>query len=194
MGNICNRKKLNNKGFTLIELLAVIVILAVILGIVSINVFDSAGTAKGDSLYTSAVKLEQAFQVKYLNSLTDNTISKMYSDVNGFSGYNFSDNYVGYLDSSLASELNIKTKTFALGNASDTLGSTIDKSIVGYNMTTNKFVVCLVANKTGNYYMAANAVGNSENKAGVNKVMINGVNYTFADGVMFACSDDTKSW
>ena len=194
MGNVYNRKKLNNKGFTLIELLAVIVILAVVLGIVSVNVLGSAGTAKGESLKDSSEKVEQAFQLNYMNALTDNSISKMYSDVNGFSGYNFSDNYVGYLDISLADEFNMNTETYALGNASDALGATIDKSIVGYNLTTGKFVVCLVANKTGNYYVATNAVGNSENKSTVNKVMINGTNYTFADGVMFACNDGTKSW
>ena len=47
-------KKLNNKGFTLIELLAVIVILAIVMGISAQSVLSSINNSRKSSLYSAA--------------------------------------------------------------------------------------------------------------------------------------------
>lgn len=49
-----NRKKLDNKGFTLIELLAVIVILAIVMGISAQSVLTSINNSRKSSLYSAA--------------------------------------------------------------------------------------------------------------------------------------------
>ena len=49
-----NRKKLDNKGFTLIELLAVIVILAIVMGISANSVLNSINSSRKSSLYSTA--------------------------------------------------------------------------------------------------------------------------------------------
>lgn len=47
-----NRRKLNNKGFTLIELLAVVVILAIVMGIAATSVLNSINNSRKSSLYS----------------------------------------------------------------------------------------------------------------------------------------------
>ena len=49
-----NRKKLDNKGFTLIELLAVIVILAIVMGLAANSVINSINNSRKSTLYSSA--------------------------------------------------------------------------------------------------------------------------------------------
>ena len=48
------RKRLNNKGFTLIELLAVIVILAIVMGISASSILSSINNSRKSSLYSAA--------------------------------------------------------------------------------------------------------------------------------------------
>ena len=54
MKKIFKRKKLNNKGFTLIELLAVVVILAIVMGIAATSVLNSINNSRTSSLYSAA--------------------------------------------------------------------------------------------------------------------------------------------
>lgn len=49
-----NKKRLNNKGFTLIELLAVVVILAIVLGIVGVPMLSSVNNTKRSTLHSTA--------------------------------------------------------------------------------------------------------------------------------------------
>ena len=49
-----NRKRLNNKGFTLIELLAVVVILAIVMGITGTAVLNSINNSRKSTLYSAA--------------------------------------------------------------------------------------------------------------------------------------------
>lgn len=56
MKNI-SRKKLNNKGFTLIELLAVVVILAIVMGIAATSVLTSINNSRKSSLVSTAQNL-----------------------------------------------------------------------------------------------------------------------------------------
>lgn len=52
-----NRRKLNNKGFTLIELLAVVVILAIVMGIAATSVLTSINNSRKSSLVSTAQNL-----------------------------------------------------------------------------------------------------------------------------------------
>ena len=54
MKRIFKRKKLNNKGFTLIELLAVVVILAIVMGIAATSVLRSINQSRTSSLLSAA--------------------------------------------------------------------------------------------------------------------------------------------
>ena len=49
-----NKKRLDNKGFTLIELLAVIVILAIVMGLAANSVINSINNSRKSTLYSSA--------------------------------------------------------------------------------------------------------------------------------------------
>ena len=49
-----NKKRLDNKGFTLIELLAVIVILAIVMGISANSVLNSINQSRKSSLHSTA--------------------------------------------------------------------------------------------------------------------------------------------
>lgn len=49
-----NQKRLDNKGFTLIELLAVIVILAIVMGISANSLLNSINSSRKSSLYSTA--------------------------------------------------------------------------------------------------------------------------------------------
>ena len=49
-----NRRKLNNKGFTLIELLAVVVILAIVMGIAATSVLSSINNSRSSTLLSTA--------------------------------------------------------------------------------------------------------------------------------------------
>ena len=49
-----NRKKLNNKGFTLVELLAVVVILALVMGIAASNMLNTMNSSRKSTLHSAA--------------------------------------------------------------------------------------------------------------------------------------------
>lgn len=197
-----NRKRLNNKGFTLIELLAVVVILAVVMGIAMNTVLSSMNKARAGSLSDSALIVANGFNQKYTESLVDGVPTSVYKGTNGtaFEGYNFSADATVYLDKLLADEFNISGSTYVLHDdavtVSDNVASHvivpttgINTSFVNFDAVSGKFVVCLVAKKTGNNYVAANVTDTTKRS-----VKLDGTTYTFADGEMFACSDGTKSW
>lgn len=48
------KKRLNNKGFTLVELLAVVVILAIVMGIAATSVLNSINNSRRSTLYSAA--------------------------------------------------------------------------------------------------------------------------------------------
>ncbi len=49
-----NRKKLNNKGFTLVELLAVVVILALVMGIAASSMLNTMNSSRKSTLHSAA--------------------------------------------------------------------------------------------------------------------------------------------
>lgn len=194
-----NRKRLNNSGFTLIELLAVVVILAVVMGIALTSVLSSMNKARSGALSDSATSIVQGINTKYTESLVDGVPNKVYSDVSEFVGYDFSKTAVYYLDKKLAGTFNISESTYVLGDYAETSGgittvntvptTEVNSSLISFDAVTGKFVVCLVANKSGNNYVAANVTDTSKRT-----VTLNGTTYTFANDEMFACSNGTKSW
>lgn len=193
-----NRKKLNNKGFTLIELLAVVVILAVVMGIAMTSVLSSMNKARGGSLADSAISIAQIFNQKYTESLVDGVPSDVYGDVLGANkGYNFQATAKYYLDTGLADTFNISTASYALTAKSTALPTTgVANSFISYNDTTGKFIVCMVANTSGNYYVKAYATS-AATKLGSLKTPSKDANIkdiSVAANTMIACSDGTRSW
>ena len=148
------KRRLNNKGFTLIELLAVVVILAVVMGIATNAVLSSMNKARGGSLADTAQVIANAFNTKYTESLVDGIADRVYDDLDGdASGYNFSSNSgTYYINSALATIFNISTTNYMLKDSSG-VAETLDASVVNYNSTTGKFIVCMVATTGGNVYV-----------------------------------------
>ena len=186
-------KKLNKKGFTLIELLAVIVILAVVMGIAANSVLNSMNKARGGSLLDSAQVIARgmdqrlmAVQVEGGTSIGGTSLSV------GTSG-------ASYISETVGKEygLNATDYIFSDGtlNLSSTAHTTPVASFIYYNATNNSFVVCLMANSNGKNYVAGyvgaktlveNAAKSSNGKTSYN---INS-----ASTAMFGCSNGNKTW
>lgn len=173
-----NGKKLNNKGFTLIELLAVVVILAVVMGIAMTSVLSAMNKSRGGSLQDSAMVVANGFLQSYTESLVDGAASNVYGK------YNFTSTGNYELDESLAETFNISKDTYLLGTASTTSIGSATKSFVTFNVTTGKFNVCLFAKSTGSYY-----VDSYKSKSAI---AVDGV--SIAAGSMYACSNGINSW
>ncbi len=195
-------RKLNNKGFTLIELLAVVVILAVVMGIAMTSVLSSMNKARGGSLQDSAVTISQAFNQKYTESLVDGVPSNVYGDVLNNKGYNFQSTQAYYISSKLASTFNISTSGYQMNTGQDATATamklssgaqSVSDSFVYFNATDAKFVVCMFANKSGSYYVDNYKTKNANTSKSLQNVTP-AFSFTAAQDTMFACSDGTKSW
>lgn len=180
-------KKLNNKGFTLIELLAVVVILAVVMGIAMTSVLSSMNKSRGGSLEDTAMVIAQGFTQKYTESLVGGIPNNIYKD-EGAEGYSFQSDATYALTTNLEETFNISSGTYALGDSTTLANSTsaATTSFVHFTASNGKFIVCMVANKNGNFF-----VDNFKLDAAT-KIESTGV--TIASGEMFACSDGTRSW
>ena len=209
-----NRKKLNNKGFTLIELLAVVVILAVVMGIATNSVLSSMNKSRGGSLSDSTAVIVNAFNTKYTETLVDSVPTAVYGGINNFKGYDFTVDSAYAFDKLLADEFGISETAYNLGTvsfsgtpeksvsikpAADGATLEVSSSFVAYDADNGKFLVCMAANNTGNVYVAGYAIGGANAAKDVNGDYINsttfdGTTYKFADNTMFSCSDGTKSW
>lgn len=206
-----NRKRLNNKGFTLIELLAVVVILAVVMGIAMTQVLSAMNKSRGGSLSDSAVSIAQAFNTKYTESLVGGTPTAVYSDVanaGAFVGYNFSTDAAYYLTVALRNTFNISPDTYVFSESSTTPAiassvvatsgatsqSNIEKSFIAFDSNEASFLVCLVAKSTGSYFVDNYSIGNTNNSGNPVGVVFDGITYKFKTGTMFACSNGVTSW
>ena len=206
------KKRLNNKGFTLIELLAVVVILAVVMGIAMTSVLSAMNKSRAGALTDSAMVVANGFNQKYTESLVDGIPNNVYLDeikkenATATTGYDFTTTAVYELTDDLATELKLSNTTYRL---SETVGSKItpnassqyevSKSFVAYEASVGKFIICLVANNSGNNYVAANAVKYTDTTNAKLTPTINGMTFKFvaANGeadVMYSCNDGTKSW
>lgn len=190
-------KKLNNKGFTLIELLAVVVILAVVMGIAMTSVLSAMNKSRGGSLADTASVIAQAFNQKYTESLVDGVPTNVYGDVLT-SGYNFSTSGIYFIDKSLADTFNISANGYALADAHGAVpaDAAVTNSFISYNSSTGKFVACMVANTTGSYFVDSYKVTAD---TAISAIKTPSTDITFntikvASGNMIACSDGSKSW
>ena len=184
-----NMKKLNNKGFTLIELLAVIVILAVVMGVAASQVLNAMNNSRKSSLQNSALSAADAFRTAYAEYSMGGQTSLV-----GISGDYLTKTGQGLLDGKA-----IKLNTGASGSGSnvtypiaDALNITatnydLTNSYVYFNKTNSKFTVCLVANSSGSYYVA-NAVKNTRPTEGSSG------SPALTATQMWACSDNRNSW
>lgn len=182
-------KKLNRKGFTLIELLAVIVILAVVMGIAANSVLTSMNNARGGSLLDSAEIIRKdminRLMSAQLNSSTGGTISGTSLKV-GTTG-------TSAISIELGKEFGLSDKDYEFGgNApSSTATSQVSKSFIYYNASDNSFVVCLSAAKGGKYDVAS--FRKAAGSANLVTLSTNKFIQNAADS-MFGCSNGNKTW
>ena len=180
-------KKLNNKGFTLIELLAVIVILAVVMGVAASSVLGAMNNSRKSQLQNSAASAADAFRTAYASySMTP------------------SDGMLGVTTVATLNNLLGGTKqalnTFKTG-LNITVGSNSENylplSVVKFNPSDSSFLVCLFANPNGSYYVANAAkkyVAASGSTAAQNVPPLYNGTLTTNTNYMWACSDNTHSW
>lgn len=183
--------KLNNKGFTLIELLAVVVILAVVMGIAMTSVISSMNKARRGSLDDSAAIVMKAFNQSYTESLVDGVPDDVYGDTLGTGkGYDFSGSYAYYIPEKMANVFDISKNDYALVADSDNKVSAIGSetsatdSFVSFDATTGKFIVCMIAEAKGSYYVKAYASAEAATVGGVK----------IPAQTMYACSNGDHSW
>ena len=173
-------KKLNRKGFTLIELLAVIVILAVVMGVAATSVLSAMNNSRRSSLQNSAQSAADAFRTKYAEySMSPNGELLGIKD-----GNTAATKYLTNLLNGTAQKLSVVENPGDVLNLATT-NYDLANSYVYFNKTTSSFTVCLVAKNTGSYFVAA-AVG--KNKAAM------GSSPALTTTQMWACSDNTHSW
>lgn len=193
-------KKLNNKGFTLIELLAVVVILAVVMGIAMTSVLTAMNNSRKGSLQDSAKSVAQAIQTKYSEALVTNDTADVFGDVlesdnTSKNGYNFTKKGFFALNEGLKDDLNLSPSTYVLASNSSMLtptdnALTAPSSFVYYDG--ERFTVCLMAKRAGSYFVA--------NAASAETVKLGDTTVTFKENTsdadaMWACSSDGQfSW
>ena len=187
-------RKLNRKGFTLIELLAVIVILAVVMGIAVTSVLTSMNKARGGATFDTAQIVANGFLQKYTESLVDGAPSNVY-------GYNFSNGgtYTYEILESSADTFSISSKTFSLSNATSATALTgeTEKSFVTFNADTGKFTVCMAVPNTSSNFVNAYVSKTGQSTVGTFATKGSSSDITAVQvkvGTMMACSDGAQTW
>lgn len=190
------RKRLNNKGFTLIELLAVVVILAVVMGIAMTSVLSAMNKSRGGSLADTASVIAQAFNQKRTEALVDGIPNNVYGGDNepmgATGGYNFQASAKYYIDPKLADTFNISTDSYELISKDDV--SDAKASFITFNDTTGKFIACMVAKNTGNYYVSTYTEDSVKTLGDYGSTDNDIKSISVPADTMVACSDGTKTW
>lgn len=168
-------RKLNNKGFTLIELLAVIVILAIVMGISATSVISSINNSRKSSLYSAAQTAaanmntwvtEDFLITENVNKklgdefvkLTQNTPKIDWICLTSNSPVIMNKAGSGDASTSLFSALGLSENDIVIGNDfSHTSGTDPTCSAIRYNTTTASYEVVLVAKSGGKYYVGGEA-------------------------------------
>ena len=147
-----NRKKLNNKGFTLIELLAVVVILAVVMGIALTNVLGSMNKARLGSVTDSAQVVAKGLTQEYAESMVTGIDEN--SEIHGIK---LTETGFYYLDSDVATDYNLSASDYDFsgsGTVSTTDANGVKSSFAHFDFENGKFVVCLfLSGKTSKYWV-----------------------------------------
>lgn len=177
-----NKKKLNNKGFTLIELLAVIVILAIVMGISAQSVLRSINQSRVSSLLSTAQNAANQLNTwaseDALLTSSDGahigTGSSFYTAVMAAVDENGKPLWVCLSDTSLQinnggspigilKALGLNDKDINVKNGVPTAGNNATRSncsAVRYNNRLGAYEIFLSAGDQGKYYVAANGDNN----------------------------------
>ena len=173
-----NKKRLDNKGFTLIELLAVIVILAIVMGISANSVLNSINQSRKSSLHSTAQNAANNLNTWISEDMivTDNAQKKLGDDFISGSQDNewhciaeFTSIVNKGKAASLMNALSLNTKDLVLTTSSGPVvasGKTPTPTVKGvdtgstcsalrYNSSTGGYEVLLVAKNGGKYYVSA---------------------------------------
>ena len=173
-----SRKKLNNKGFTLIELLAVVVILAIVMGIAATSVLSSINNSRKSSLYSTAQNAANTLNTWISEDMivTDNAAKKLgdnfvtSSQTGNWICFDINTTKItnGGNEASLFSALSLSDDDVAIGTTGFE-AETKDESgkITGlpkcsayrYNKGTGAYEVVLVAKKNGKFWVSNNGTG-----------------------------------
>ena len=183
-------KKLNRKGFTLIELLAVIVILAVVMGIAANSVLTSMNNARGGSLLDSAEIIRKDMINRLMSAQLDSTTGGAISGTTlkvGTTG-------TSVISIDLGKEFGLSNKDYMFGGTapSTTATSQAATSFIYYDASDNSFVVCLRAAVGGKYDVAS-----FRTAAAGTKNLVTLANSKFIQNVassMIGCSNGNKTW
>ena len=173
-----NKKRLDNKGFTLIELLAVIVILAIVMGISANSVLNSINQSRKSSLHSTAQNAANNLNTWISEDMivTDNAQKKLGDDfISGSQdgAWHCIAEFTSIVNkgkaASLMNALSLNTKDLVLITSSVPVvasGKTPTPKVKGvdtgstcsalrYNSSTGGYEVLLVAKNGGKYYVSA---------------------------------------
>ena len=173
-----NKKRLDNKGFTLIELLAVIVILAIVMGISANSVLNSINQSRKSSLHSTAQNAANNLNTWISEDMivTDNAQKKLGDDfISGSQdgAWHCIAEFTSIVNkgkaASLMNALSLNTKDLVLTTSSVPVvasGKTPTPTVKGvdtgstcsalrYNSSTGGYEVLLVAKNGGKYYVSA---------------------------------------
>lgn len=185
------RKRLNNKGFTLIELLAVVVILAIVMGIAATSVLRSINNSRSSTLLSTAQNAANQLNTWAAEDALETETSTMHIGTDSafyqaVAADTKTDNWV-CLSNDLkvnngGSSIGVLTALGLKGAADGTsgdivVGDTIPTlnsgdyniernktcSAVRYNSKIGAYEILLIANNQGQYYVAND--GNNKNYA-----------------------------
>ena len=161
-------RRLNNKGFTLIELLAVIVILAIVMGVAANAVLNVMNDSRRNTLKSSAKSAADAFRSAYAEMQLKNE-----EEILGIADLVVATGEATKPIQVAADKLNLTSSNYDL-----------EKSFVTYNATAGSFTVCLVSSDNGSYHLES-----AESKRAW--TVASG---TLPKETMWACSNDEESW
>ena len=177
-----NMRKLNKKGFTLVELLAVVVILALVMGIAATSMLSTMNSSRKSTLHSAAQTAAANLNGWVADDLliTDNSKQKLgntfIQNTQGsaaantwicLDNTNLDINNGGATNKSLLNALGLNSSDFiitgsapSLSGGSYTVAATTC-SALRYNSNTGGYEFFLNATSTGKYYVAADgATGN----------------------------------
>lgn len=176
-----NRRKLNNKGFTLIELLAVVVILAIVMGIAATSVLNSINNSRKSSLYSTAQNAANTLNTWISEDMivTDNDKKKLgdafvtasqssgsWICFNKTTTITNGENAEAPLYTALGlSESDILIETDKTAPTSTTASATANCSAYRYNKSTGAYEVLLVAKPNGKFWVSNNGTNGANNYA-----------------------------
>lgn len=186
-------RRLNNKGFTLIELLAVIVILAVVMGIAANSVISTMNNSRMGTIHDSTLVISKAMDEKLIDAQVTGTAANVKV---GTQTMDFSSSGMYYLTEAALKSFKLSTSDYETSTnttkvtAALPTASPATASFVTFEATNGSFVVCLVAKSGGKVWVdALKSSGTTLAKAST------GLSFDikFGSNVMYNCSNGSKS-